>query len=257
MTEHSSPQRTVVLSGVGSTRGIGRATACRLAAQGWAVAGGDLDGAAAQTLAEELSTQYGVPAIGTRVDVTKQRSVDEFRSAVLAADLPVVGAVVPLAGVPSTTPILEVSLELWERVFAVNSTGTYLLVSAFLPDMVHAGFGRVVTMSSVSAQQGGGVFSKTPYSAAKAAVLGFTRSLAREMGPHGITANAVSPGAVDTDIRSGSTDPDKEAAISASAPLGRQASVEDIAALIGFLASEDAGYITGTTININGGSYIA
>jgi len=257
VTEHTSPQRTVVLSGVGSPRGIGRATACRFAAKGWAVAGGDLDGGAAQALAAELRSQYGVPALGTQVDVTSPESIASFRDAVLTAELPVVGAVVPLAGVPSTTPILEVTLELWERVFAVNSTGTYLLVSAFLPDMVEAGFGRVVTMSSVSAQQGGGVFSKTPYSAAKAAVLGFTRSLAREMGPHGITANAVSPGAVDTDIRAGATDPDKEAALSSSVPMGRQASVADIAALIDFLASEDAGYITGTTVNINGGSYIA
>jgi 2-hydroxycyclohexanecarboxyl-CoA dehydrogenase len=109
----------------------------------------------------------------------------------------------------------------------------------------------------VSAQQGGGVFGKTPYSAAKAAVIGFTRSLARELGPTGVTVNAVAAGAVDTDIRAHGTSPELEAAIVASVPLGRQATVDDVAALIAFLASPGAGYITGTTQNLNGGSYIA
>lgn len=250
-------QLTAVVSGVGSERGIGRATARRLAREGWAVAGGDLDGDAAAELARGLTEEYGLPALGQAVDVTDQASVAAFRDAIARRGLPPVGAVVPIAGVASPTPILEVELPLWERVFAVNSTGTFLLVQAFLQDMIDGGYGRVVTMSSVSAQQGGGVFSKTPYSAAKAAILGFTRSLAREMGPHGITVNAVSPGAVDTDIRAGATDPEKEAAITAAVPLGRQASVDDVAALVAFLSSDDAAYITGTTININGGAYIA
>jgi transketolase len=86
-------------------------------------------------------------------------------------------------------PFLETTLDLWNRIFAVNATGTYLVTKAFLPEMIEAGFGRVVTMSSVSAQQGGGVYGKTPYSAAKAAVIGFTRSLARELGPTGMTVN--------------------------------------------------------------------
>jgi 2-hydroxycyclohexanecarboxyl-CoA dehydrogenase len=123
--------------------------------------------------------------------------------------------------------------------------------------MIDAGFGRVVNLSSVSAQQGGGVYGRTPYAAAKAAVIGFTRSLARELGPTGITVNAIAPGAVDTDIRAPGTTPQLEAAIVASVPLGRQASVDDVAALIAFLASEEAGYLTGTTQNLNGGSYIA
>lgn len=252
----NTTQRTAVISGVGSIRGIGRATAHRLALEGWAIAGADLDGDAAAALAEELAEQ-GVPAVGAGVDVTSRESVASLRAAIATAGLPPVGAVVPIAGVASPEPIFEVDLDLWNRVFAVNSTGTFLLVQPFLQDMVDSGYGRVVTMSSVSAQQGGGVFSKTPYSAAKAAILGFTRSLARELGPHGITVNAVSPGAVDTDIRAGATDAEKEAAISAAIPLGRQASVHDIAALIAFLVSEDAAYITGATININGGGYIA
>ena len=110
-------------------------------------------------------------------------------------------------------------------------------------------------MSSVSAQRGGGVFGKVPYSSAKAAVLGFTKALARELGPTGVTVNAVTPGAVDTDIRVGSTR-EQEADIARAIPVGRTATTDEIAAAITFLASEDAGYLTGVTLDVNGGSHI-
>ena len=254
-TPHAS--RTAVITGAGSPRGIGRATARRFARDGWAVVVADLDGDAAKATADGLEEDFGTPALGQQVDVRSVASVDALHDAVMESDLPPVGAVATIAGIASPVPFLEVTPELWEQVFAVNSTGTFLTVRAFVPDMIAGGYGRVITMSSVSAQQGGGVFSKTPYSAAKAAVLGFTRSLARELAPHGITCNSVSPGAADTDIRSDATDERAEAALSASIPLGRQASASDIAALFAFLASEDASYITGTTQNINGGAYIA
>lgn len=252
-----STPRTAVVTGAGSPRGLGRATARRYGCEGWAVVVADLDAGAAQETAELIAQEAGVPVLAQKVDVTSAESVAELRTAVHASSLPPVGAVATIAGIADPTPFLDVTPELWERVFAVNSTGTFLTVQAFVPDMIEHGYGRVVTMSSVSAQQGGGVFSKTPYSAAKAAVLGFTRSIARELAPYGITCNSVSPGAADTDIRAGATDPEREAALSASVPLGRQATADDIAALFVFLSSEDASYITGTTQNINGGAYIA
>lgn len=252
-----STPRTAVVTGAGSPRGLGRATARRYGREGWAVVVADLDAGAAQETAELIAQEAGVPVLAQKVDVTSAESVAELRAAVHASSLPPVGAVATIAGIADPTPFLDVTPELWERVFAVNSTGTFLTVQAFVPDMIEHGYGRVVTMSSVSAQQGGGVFSKTPYSAAKAAVLGFTRSIARELAPYGITCNSVSPGAADTDIRAGATDPEREAALSASVPLGRQATADDIAALFVFLSSEDASYITGTTQNINGGAYIA
>ena len=112
-------------------------------------------------------------------------------------------------------PFLDTTLELWNKVMAVNATGTYLVTKAFLPDMIDNGCGRIVNMSSVSAQRGGGVFGKVPYSSAKAAVLGFTKALAREVADSGVTVNAVTPGAVDTSIRVGSTD-EQEAKLAAT-----------------------------------------
>ncbi len=250
-------QRTVVISGAGSPRGIGRAVAQRMARQGWAVAVADIDQAAARQTAELLS-ESGVPALGLGCDVTDEASVLALRDAI-AADpaLPAVGAVFPIAGVTAPMDFVDSTLADWNRVIAVNSTGSYLLIKAFVEQMIANRFGRIVTMSSVTAQHGGGVFSKTLYAAAKAANLGLMRGLARELAGYNITANAVAPGAVDTDIRAGATTPEREAALSASVPLGRQASADDIAAAFAYFAGDDGAYLTGVTLNINGGSYIA
>lgn len=250
-------QRTAVVTGAASPRGIGFATAHRFADEGWAVALLDVDQAGAEAAADKIASEFGTPVLGLGADVTDRASLARCVEAVATAGLPPVGALANIAGVASPTPFLDVDLAEWDRVIGVNLTGTFLTCQAFLPQMIAGGYGRIVNMSSVSAQQGGGVFSKTPYSAAKAGVLGLTRSLAREMAPHGITVNALSPGVVDTDIRAGATDADNEARLAAAVPLGRQGTPEDMAALIVFLSSQDAAYITGTTQNINGGSYIA
>jgi 2-hydroxycyclohexanecarboxyl-CoA dehydrogenase len=205
-------------------------------------------------MSQTKETGHGHP-VG--VDVTSEASVEAAAETVRASGLPPVGALANVAGLPSPVPFLEVTLELWRTVMDVNLTGCFLTCRAFLPDMIDGGYGRIVNMSSVSAQMGGGVFSKTPYSAAKAGVLGLTRSLAREVAEHGITVNAICPGIVDTDIRSGASDEANEARLSASVPLQRQASPDEVAALYVWLSSADAAYITGGTHNINGGQYIA
>jgi 2-hydroxycyclohexanecarboxyl-CoA dehydrogenase len=250
-------QRTAVVTGAASPRGIGFATAGRYAQEGWAVALLDIDEPGIKTAEQRLREQWDVPSIGIGVDVTDRDSVLGSVNEVVESDLPPVGALANIAGLPSPVPFLEVDLALWHKVLDVNLTGTFLMCQAYLPQMIENGYGRIVNMSSVSAQQGGGVFSKTPYSAAKAGVLGLTRSLAREMAVHGITVNAVSPGVVATDIRAGATDEENEARLAAAVPLGRQGTADDIAALTVWLSSEDASYITGTTQNINGGAYIA
>jgi len=252
-------QRTAVLTGATSDRGIGITTARRYASQGWAVVILDLDGEKSAKVAAEIGNEFNIPAFGYEIDVANEDSVNAAQRAVkaeiTAGTLPAVGALANIAGITSPVPFLETTLDLWNKVMAVNSTGTYLVTKAFLPDMIDSGWGRIVNMSSVSAQRGGGVFGKVPYSAAKAAILGFTKALAREIGATGVTVNAITPGAVDTNIRVGSTE-EQEAAINAGIPLGRNATTEEIAAVITFLSSEESAYLTGTTIDINGGSHI-
>jgi 2-hydroxycyclohexanecarboxyl-CoA dehydrogenase len=250
-------QRTAVVTGAAAPRGIGYATARRYAQEGWAVALLDIDQNGITTANQRLCEEFNVPSIGLAVDVTDRDSIQRSVTDIAQAGLPPVGAVANIAGMASPVPFLDVDLALWHKVLDVNLTGTFLMCQAFLPQMIDHGYGRIVNMSSVSAQQGGGVFGKTPYSSAKAAVLGFTRSLARELGPTGITVNAIAAGAVDTDIRVAGTTLELEASIVAGVPLGRQATVDDVTALFAFLASEEAGYITATTQNLNGGSYIA
>ena len=245
------------MTGAASPRGIGFATAERFAQEGWAVAILDINAEGVDAAVARLKEKHDVPVFGTVVNVTDADSVRASVAALAQSGLPPVGALANIAGIASPVPFLEVDLDLWHKVIDVNLTGTFLMSQAYLPQMIEHGYGRIVNMSSVSAQQGGGVFSKTPYSAAKAGILGLTRSLAREMAEYGITVNAVSPGVVDTDIRAGATDEENEARLAAAVPLRRQGTPQDMAALFVWLSSEDASYITGGTHNINGGAYIA
>lgn len=255
----SNTPRTAVITGATSPQGIGMAVANRYARLGWAIVILDLDGEKSAKVAAEIGSTHGVAAFGHAVDVADEASVaaayHAVREEVAAGILPAVGALANIAGITSPVPFLETTRELWDKVMAVNATGTYLATKAFLPDMIENGWGRIVNMSSVSAQRGGGVFGKVPYSAAKAAILGFTKALARELEDSGVTVNAVTPGAVDTNIRVGST-PETEAAITKDIPMGRTATTEEVAAVITFLSSEDASYLTGGTLDINGGSHL-
>lgn len=246
---------TAVITGAGSPRGIGRATAHALAATGWRIAVLDIDKDAAHLAAQEVAAKSGVPAVGLGCDVTDATSVD---SAVgeLEASLPPIGALVNNAGITSPTRFLEVSDSEWDRILAVNVRGSYVVTKRVAAGMVERGFGRIVNLSSVSAERGGGVFGGVAYSAAKAAVLGFSRALARELGPHGITVNSVAPGLIDTDITAGKLTPERKAALVADVPVGRTGTVGDVAELVEFLCRPSTGYVTGATYDINGGSHI-
>ncbi len=216
------------MTGAASPRGIGFATAERFAQEGWAVAILDINAEGVDAAVARLKEKHDVPVFGTVVNVTDADSVRASVAALAQSGLPPVGALANIAGIASPVPFLEVDLDLWHKVIDVNLTGTFLMSQAYLPQMIEHGYGRIVNMSSVSAQQGGGVFSKTPYSAAKAGILGLTRSLAREMAEYGITVNAVSPGVVDTDIRAGATDEENEARLAAAVPLRRQGTPQDM-----------------------------
>ncbi len=258
MTETAAfpTDRTAVLTGAASARGIGRATADRLASEGWAVAILDIDGGAAEEAAADIAGRHGVQALGVAADVSDEASVDAAIARV-EADLPPIVALANLAGISSPTEFMQETREAWDRVFAVNMTGTFLVTQRVLHGMIERRLGRVVSISSISAQRGGGTYSKVAYSASKAGIIGFTRALAREMGEHGITVNCVAPGPVDTDIMGGTLTEDRKREMARDILVGRVGTVAEIAALIAFLAGPDAGYITAATYDINGGLQVS
>jgi 2-hydroxycyclohexanecarboxyl-CoA dehydrogenase len=248
--------RTAVLTGAASPRGIGRATADRLAREGWAIAVLDIDADEARAAAAEIGEARGVPALGVGVDVSDQGAVDAAIAEV-EGGLPPIAGLANVAGISSPTPFMNETVEGWDRVFAINMRGTFIVTQRVLRGMIERKRGHVVSVSSVSAQRGGGTYSKVAYSASKAAIIGFTRALAREVGEHGITVNAVAPGPIDTDIMGGTLTEERKAAMAADTLLGRVGTRDEVAALIAYLLGEDAGWITAATYDINGGLQIS
>jgi NAD(P)-dependent dehydrogenase (short-subunit alcohol dehydrogenase family) len=234
----------------GAGRGIGQATALALAAEGAAVAVTDLAGhdeTAAQVQA------YGGQALALRMDVTDGAQV----RAAVARTVERFGGLQILvnnAGVGWPRPLAEISEEEWDRVLAIDLKGPFLCIQAAAPHLAPGS--AVVNLASLAGRSSSplqGCF----YSAAKAGLLGLTRHLARELGPSGIRVNAICPGPVDTDLlRDTSTQSDLDRFV-ASIPLRRLGTPDDIARAIVFLASDDAGYITGAALDANGGIFMA
>lgn len=249
-------QATAIVTGAASERGIGRATAHRLASQGWAVAVMDLSQDACDQVAAEVAGQHGVPTLGLGLDVRDQGRVQAAVGRVVA-ELPQLVGLVNNAGVSSPVPFLEVTPEEWDRVVDINLRGTFLMSQAAARVMADNRLGRIVNISSTSAQRGGAVYSLAAYSASKAGVIGLARTLARELGPYGVTANTVSPGAIDTDIMGGRLTDERKEAMLPDLPVGRVGTVDDVANVVSFLLGRDAGYLTGATYDVNGGSHIA
>jgi 2-hydroxycyclohexanecarboxyl-CoA dehydrogenase len=249
------PDRTAVVTGAASRRGIGRAAAHRLARDGWCIGLLDIDEDDIVELAEELTATHGVKAEARAADVGDRDAVREAVDALEAALPPLIG-LANVAGVSSPTPYLELDDDEWDRVMRINLDGVHHVTRRVAQAMVRHGVGRVVSISSVSAQRGGGTFSKTPYSVAKAGVIGLTRALARELGPHGVTANAIAPGPIDTDIMGGTLSEERKAELVAELLTDRVGTPDDIASAIAFLLAEESGYITGHTLNVDGGMYM-
>jgi NAD(P)-dependent dehydrogenase (short-subunit alcohol dehydrogenase family) len=248
-------QRTAVITGAGSERGIGKALALRLAEDGWAIAVLDIDGSGAERVSAEVASKCSVPTLGLAVDVADDQSVDAALTQI-EANLPPIIGLANVAGVSSPIAFLDVTNAEWDRVFDVNIKGPFFTIRRTLPGMLKRSLGRIVNVSSVSAQRGGGTYSKVPYSASKAAILGLTRALAREVGPFGVTVNAVSPGPIDTDIMGGRLTPERRIELAKDLVVGRLGTVDDVAAVIAFLMGSDAGFVTGATYNVNGGLII-
>ena len=245
-------RRTAIVTGAGSPRGIGRAIAHALAAQGAAIAVADIDSDGAQRVADELQA-VGATVRAYRLDVTDEAIVAAVFARVVD-DFGALHILVNNAGVTQPIRVAAMTIDDWERVLRVNATGTFLCSREALKHLDD--WGRIVSLSSVSAKRGGGVFGGAHYSAAKAAILGFSKALAREVSPQGITVNCVAPGLILTDIRGGVESEAEQRRVSRDFPVPRVGTPADVAAAVCYLCSDEAGYITGEEIDINGGTHI-
>jgi NAD(P)-dependent dehydrogenase (short-subunit alcohol dehydrogenase family) len=243
--------RVAVVSGAAS--GMGLAIARHLAARGDRVGLLDLQGEAALRAAEELR-ETGASAIGVETDVTERAAVEAAFGKV-RAELGRIAIVVTSAGLDAFERFEKIAPESWERILAVNLTGTFHCLQAAVPDMREAGWGRMVTISSSSAQSGSAHMAH--YVAAKAGVIGLTRALALELARHGITVNCIPPGMIDTPmLRRAEAEGDianLEKLASRMIPVGRIGAPEEVAAMCAFLCSDAAAFVTGQVIGVNGG----
>jgi 2-hydroxycyclohexanecarboxyl-CoA dehydrogenase len=239
----------------GAAAGMGEGVARRLAAAGHQVALLDLDGNAAARAADDLRTT-GASALGLETDVADRAAVDDALAKV-RRELGPIGIMVTSAGFDEFRSFTDITAEAWERMLAVNLTGTFHCLQAAIPDMLAASWGRIVTISSSSAQSGAARMAH--YVASKGGVVGLTKALAVEYAPHGITVNSIPPGFIDTPMaRRAEARGDLPSidAVAARTPVRRAGTPDDIAAACAYLCSEEAGYVTGQLLGVNGGWYL-
>lgn len=232
----------------GSTRGLGRAMAERLAAEGASVAVTGRDGRRAQEVAEQLVAQ-GHQAIGLALEVSDAASVANALNEI-EERLGPVDILVNNAGINRDMLLVRMDEEAWEEVMRVNVTGAYRLAKGVLRGMMKRRWGRIINVSSVVGLIGNP--GQTNYGASKAALIGFTKSLAREVASRGITVNAVAPGFIQSDMTDALSAEQKER-LAEKIPMGRIGRPEEVASCVAFLASDDAAYITGHTLVVDGG----
>ncbi|QLL07243.1 SDR family oxidoreductase [Mycobacterium vicinigordonae] len=237
----------------GGASGMGEATCHELGRLGHRVAVLDIDEAAAQRVSDALRAQE-IMAMGVGADVTDRAAV-ERAFAHVRTELGPVSVLVTSAGMFGFAPFAEISTQAWNRIIDVNLTGTFHCSQVALPDMVAAKWGRIVMISSSSAQRGSPFAAH--YAASKGAVITLTKSLAREYAAHGITVNNIPPSGIETPMQhnaqaAGYLKSNEE--IAANIPVGHLGTGDDIAAAVGFLCSDAAGFITGQVLGVNGGA---
>jgi 2-hydroxycyclohexanecarboxyl-CoA dehydrogenase len=237
----------------GGASGMGEATCHELAWRGLNVAVLDVNEQAAQHVTEDLRAA-GTTAIGVGADVTDRAAVEQAFDKV-RSELGPVSVLVTSAGMFGFSPFAEITAESWSKIIDVNLTGTFHCCQVALPDMVAANWGRIVMISSSSAQRGSPFAAH--YAASKGAVITLTKSLAREYASHGITVNNIPPSGIETPMQhqaqaAGYLKSNEE--IASNIPLGHLGTGADIAAAVGFLVSEEAGFITGQVLGVNGGA---
>ena len=234
----------------GASRGIGRAIASALAAAGARVIGTATQASGAEAISTALSAVGGR---GVVLDVADAASVDALLAQLDATgEMP--GILVNNAGITRDNLLVRMKPEDWDAVIATDLTSVFRLSRGCLRHMMKQRFGRIISITSVVGAMGNA--GQTNYAAAKAGVIGFTKSLAKEVGSRQITVNAIAPGFIDTDMTR-ALEPAQREALAAGIPLARLGESEDIAAATVFLASVAGGYITGQTLHVNGGLYLS
>lgn len=236
----------------GASRGIGRAIALELGQRGFQVAGTATTENGAAAISAYLQ-EAGLQGQGYCADVADDQSVSELVAGI-AEDFDVPLVVINNAGITRDNLLMRMKDEEWEAVIATNLGSMYRVCKAVVKAMTRARWGRIINVSSVVASSGNA--GQTNYAASKAGIEGFTRSLAKEIGSRGITVNAVAPGFIDTDMTRELPEQQSQALLGAI-PLGRLGQPEEIASVVGFLTSDEAAYITGETLHVNGGMYMA
>ncbi len=235
----------------GASRGIGKAIAQNLGQQGLLVVGTATSEQGADAITAYLADE-GLSGQGMCLDVSDQGSVEQVIKTIIKEIGPV-SVLVNNAGITRDNLLMRMKPNEWEEVVETNLTALYRVVKACLRPMMKLDSGRIINIASVVGSNGN--MGQTNYAATKAGMLGFTKSLAREIGSRNITVNAVAPGFIDTDMTQALSDEQKEALMS-TVPLQRFGQADEIAAAVGFLASDAAAYITGETLHVNGGMYM-
>jgi NAD(P)-dependent dehydrogenase (short-subunit alcohol dehydrogenase family) len=240
--------RVAIVTGAG--RGMGRAVAHRLAAGGAKLVVNDMAHDSAESVVSELRDS-GAQAVSAPGDISKSSDVRTMVDVAIEA-FGAVHILVNNAGILRPTAVIDIEEDEWDLVVSVNLRGTYLCSRAVLPAMREAGWGRIVNFSSTAGKNVSTV-GGAHYTAAKAGILGFTRHLAKEEAGYGITVNSVCPGLIDTEMVRTTIDPELTKTYAASFPIPRLGEPEEVAELVAFLASDRAAYITGASLDINGG----
>lgn len=243
----SDNKRTVIITG--SASGIGYATALKFASRGYNLILGDINPKIID-IAREISESYKVKAVGLIVDVKDWNSCKEFyEKGISSLGVDHVDVLVNNAGILRDALFVKMTYEQWDEVIKVHLYGTFNMTKQVVEGMIRQGWGRIINLSSISWQ---GNIGQANYSAAKAGIIGFTRTLAKELGRYGITVNAVVPGIIDTPMTRNLPEKIKQMFLE-RIPLRRVGNPEEVANLIVFLASDEASYINGAIIEITGG----
>ncbi len=235
----------------GASRGIGQAIATALGEQGATVIGTATSDKGAEAISSYFA-EAGIKGQGMKLDVGDDESVAAVMDAITDTYAPV-DILVNNAGITRDNLLMRMKAEEWDSVINTNLTSLYRLSKSVVRGMMKARTGRIINIASVVGSSGNA--GQTNYSAAKAGMLGFTKSLAAELGSRGITVNAVAPGFIDTDMTRDLADEQRNALLK-NIPLARLGQPQEIAAVVAFLASDAAGYVTGETIHVNGGMYM-